>query len=103
LDVTPYRQDTGAEMKPTKNKSECADDGFKFEVGAMFENMKGVYTVISIQNDSMVIRWNDGSEIVTSKDLQRRIIERMAYDNEVRQQQEEKEQQKSQKKQKTKQ
>jgi hypothetical protein len=48
-------------MKSTKNKSERSDDGFKFVVGATYENMKGVYTVISIQDNSMVIRWNDGS------------------------------------------
>jgi hypothetical protein len=31
----------------------------------MYENMKGVYEVVSILNDSMVIRWNNGSEPVT--------------------------------------
>jgi hypothetical protein len=55
-------------MESTKKKSENADDDFKFEVGAMYENMKGVYKVVSIQNDSMVIYWNDGSEVVTPVD-----------------------------------
>lgn len=52
----------------------------KFEVGETYENMKGRYEVISIQSDSMVIRWHDGLEIVTSVELQQRILERMAYD-----------------------
>jgi hypothetical protein len=75
-------------MRSTKKKSEKADDGFKFEVGAMYENMKGVYEVISIQNDSMRIRWEDGNEVVTPVDLQRRIIDRMAYEKKLRQQEE---------------
>ncbi|MFO7965574.1 MAG: hypothetical protein R6U50_16740 [Desulfobacterales bacterium] len=85
-------------MGLTKKKSEKEDDGFRFEVGAMYENMKGVYEVISIQNDSMLIRWEDGSEIVTSLDLQRRIIDRMAYENKLRQQEEVKSQGKAPKK-----
>jgi hypothetical protein len=103
LHVTPHRPDTGAVMKLTKKKSECADNGFEFEVGARYENMKGVYTVISIQNNSMVIRWNDGSEVVTPVELQKRIIDRMAYEKELRLQQKEKEQQKAQNKRKPKQ
>jgi hypothetical protein len=72
-------------MKSTKKNADLADDGFKFEVGDMYENMKGDYQVISIQKDSMVIRWNDGSEIVTPMDLQKRIIDRMDYEKEIRQ------------------
>ena len=78
-------------MKSTKKKTENADDGFSFEVGAMYENMKGAYEVVSILNDSMVIRWNNGSESITPIELQKRIIDRMAYEEEVRQQQEVKE------------
>jgi hypothetical protein len=91
------------EMKSTQKKSEPADDGFNFEVGAMYENMKGVYQVVSIQNDSMVIRWNDGSEIVTPVELQRRIIDRMAHEEEIRMQEEVQKQEKAQKKRKRKQ
>jgi hypothetical protein len=90
-------------MKSTKKKSENADDGFKFEVGTMYENMKGLYEVISIQRESMVIRWQDGSEMATTVNLQKRIIDRMAYEKDLRQQQEIKEQEKDQKKQKRKQ
>jgi hypothetical protein len=55
-------------------------EALKFEVGGTYENMKGPYEVISIQRDSMVIRWHDGLEIVTSVELQQRIIERIAMD-----------------------
>jgi hypothetical protein len=85
-------------MGATKQKIEKADDGFKFEVGAMYENMKGDYEVISIQKDSMLIRWRDGNEVVTSVDLQRRIIDRMAYEKKLRQEEEIKSQEKAQKK-----
>ncbi len=89
-------------MKSTQNKSEPPADGFKFEVGAMYENMKGVYQVVSIQNNSMVIRWNDGSEIVTPVELQKRIINRMAREEEIRLQEEVQLREKAQKKRKRK-
>jgi hypothetical protein len=89
-------------MKSIKQKPNQADDGFKFEVGAMYENMKGVYEVLSIKNDSMVIRWNDGTEVATPIELQKRIMERMAYEERARQQQKVKELLKARKKQKTK-
>jgi len=73
-------------MRSTKKKPEKADDSFKFEIGVKYENMKGVYEVISIHNDSMLIRWGDGSEVLTPLDLQRRIIDRMALEKELRQQ-----------------
>jgi hypothetical protein len=90
------------EMKSTQKKSEPADDGFNFEVGAMYENMKGAYQVISIQQDSMVIRWNDGSEILTPVELQKRIIDRMAHEEELRLQKEVQDRETAQKKRKKK-
>ena len=54
-----------------------------FEVGEKYENMKGVFEVISIQKDSMDIRWEDGEEISTPINLQQRIIERMRYEKEL--------------------
>ena len=57
-------------------------DDFKFEVGATYENMKGLYEVISIRRNDMVIRWENGDEIETTVDLQRRIIERMTFEKE---------------------
>ena len=49
----------------------------EFEVGHKYENMKGVYEVISINDGSMIILWENGEQISTSTDLQRRIIERI--------------------------
>lgn len=66
----------------------------KFEVGLMYENMKGIYEVISIDDDSMLIRWKDGNEIVTTVDLQSRIIERMTREKESEKQEKDEKQQK---------
>ena len=85
-------------MGSTKKKSETPDDGFQFQVGAMYKNMKGVYEVISIKNDSMSIRWEDGNEVVTTVGLQRRIMDRMAYEKKLRQEEEIKSQEKALKK-----
>ena len=49
----------------------------EFEVGEKYENMKGVYEVLSIDQDTMRIRWESGEEITTTVTLQSRIIERM--------------------------
>ena len=46
---------------------------FEFSVDEQYENEKGVFTVISIDNDEMLIRWEHGEEIRTEIDLQRRI------------------------------
>ena len=45
----------------------------EFCVDQQYENEKGVFTVISIQEDEMVIRWTNGEEIRTEIDLQQRI------------------------------
>jgi len=55
----------------------------KFEVGAKYENMKGVFEIISMGKDSMNIRWEDGEEISSPINLQQRIIERMAHEKEL--------------------
>jgi hypothetical protein len=57
-------------------------DDFSFEVGAIYENMKGTYEVISIHKNEMVIRWDNGNKIATTVDLQKRIIERMTLEKE---------------------
>lgn len=49
---------------------------FEFNVDEQYENEKGVFRVISIHRDDMVIRWKNGEEILTKIDLQRRIAER---------------------------
>jgi len=70
-------------------------DNFKFEVGSKYENMKGGYEVVSMHKNDMVIRWDDGSEVNTTVELQMRIIERMALEKEEEEQRILKEQKKS--------
>jgi len=48
----------------------------EFKVDEQYENEKGIFTVISIHREQMVIRWEDGEEIRTDINLQRRIAER---------------------------
>ncbi len=52
----------------------------EFEVGGKYENMKGTYEVLSINDDTMQIRWETGEEAETDIDFQRRIIERMEFE-----------------------
>lgn len=66
------------------------DNDFKFEIGSTYENMKGEYEVVSIKGESMVIRWTDGSEITTTTDQQKRIIERLDHERRVKEQEKEK-------------
>ncbi len=49
---------------------------FKFTVDEQYENEKGVFTVLSIQDNEMVIQWKSGEKIRTQTDLQIRIQER---------------------------
>ena len=49
----------------------------QFEVGQKYENMKGIYEVLSIEGNAMRIRWESGEEIMTTVCLQRQIIMRM--------------------------
>jgi len=49
----------------------------KFEVGEKYENMKGMYEVLSIEGNTMRIRWESGEEILTTVSLQTQIIMRM--------------------------
>lgn len=51
-----------------------------FKVGNKYENMKGVYEVISIDDELLTIRWGNGEQISTPKDLQRRILERIQFE-----------------------
>ncbi len=52
----------------------------EFEVGGRYENMKGIYEVLSIGDDTMLIRWENGEEATTEIDFQKRIIERMDFE-----------------------
>lgn len=56
----------------------------EFVVDEQYENEKGIFTVISIHRDQMVIRWESGEEIRTDIDLQRRIAERRQWEEHVR-------------------
>ncbi|GBC63707.1 hypothetical protein DENIS_4705 [Desulfonema ishimotonii] len=49
----------------------------EFKVGEKYENMKGMYEVLSIDGDSMIIRWDSGEETSTPIELQRKIILRL--------------------------
>lgn len=61
------------------------ENELKFEVGKTYENMKGPFEVVSIHRNTMVIRWNNGSETATTVELQQRILERMAFEEKMRQ------------------
>jgi hypothetical protein len=47
-----------------------------FAVGEQYENEKGVFTVVSIDKQNMIIRWKGGETITTDIDLQNRIQKR---------------------------
>ncbi len=56
----------------------------EFEIGGKYENMKGIYEVISMSEETMQIRWENGEEVTTDIDFQRRIIERMEFEERLR-------------------
>mgnify|MGYP007086454076 CR=1 FL=1 len=49
----------------------------EFSVGRRYKNRKGVYEVVSICGDEMVIRWDTGEQIATSINLQVKILQNM--------------------------
>jgi hypothetical protein len=53
-------------------------------VDEQYENEKGVFKVISIHKDQMVIRWENGQETKTDIVLQRRIAERRQWEERKR-------------------
>ena len=56
----------------------------EFNVDEQYENEKGVFKVVSIHRDQMVIRWEDGEETRTDIALQRRIAERRQWEKNKR-------------------
>ncbi len=52
----------------------------EFNIDGQYENEKGVYKVISMHGDKMLIRWESGEEIRTDIELQRRILERREWE-----------------------
>ncbi len=55
-------------------------NGFQFVVDEQYENEKGVFTVLSIHKNEMVIRWESGEEIRTDIELQRNIQARRQWE-----------------------
>lgn len=53
----------------------------EFLVDETYENEKGVFKVVSIHRDQMVIRWENGEEIRTDIELQKRIAERRQWEH----------------------
>ena len=53
---------------------------FEFMVGEKYENEKGVFSVMSIEKDEMVIRWANGEETQTSMEFQGRIQKRREWE-----------------------
>jgi hypothetical protein len=49
---------------------------FKFNFDEQYENEKGIFTVLSIHKNEMVIQWENGEKTRTEIDLQLRIQER---------------------------
>jgi hypothetical protein len=49
---------------------------FKFTIDEQYENEKGIFTVLSIDKNEMVIQWENGKKIQTEIGLQSRIQER---------------------------
>jgi hypothetical protein len=58
---------------------------FAFVVGEKYENEKGVFTVMSIEKDEMVIRWTNGEEAETSLEFQDRIQQRRIWEKALQQ------------------
>ena len=57
---------------------------FKFTVDEQYENEKGIFTVVSIDKQDMVIRWQNGAKITTNIDLQGRIQKRKQREKIIR-------------------
>jgi hypothetical protein len=53
----------------------------KFEVDEQYENEKGVFTVLSIKKNDMVIRWESGEELQTTVELQTTIQARRQWED----------------------
>jgi hypothetical protein len=52
----------------------------EFMVGEKYENEKGIFTVLSIEKDDMMIRWASGEEAQTSMEFQDRIQQRRQWE-----------------------
>ena len=70
-------------------------ESIEFEVGQKYENRKGEYEVLSINDKDMRIRWENGEEIETTVTMQRQIIDRMQREIEWAKAEEEKKKEKN--------
>src|SRR5512143_239673 len=52
----------------------------EFIVDEKYENEKGIFRVMSIEKDEMVIRWANGEEVQTSIEFQSRIQKRRQWE-----------------------
>jgi len=57
---------------------------FEFTVDEQYENEKGIFTVVSIHKQDMVICWQNGETITTNIDLQGRIQKRKQREKIIR-------------------
>ncbi|MDY6837253.1 MAG: hypothetical protein SWH78_04680 [Thermodesulfobacteriota bacterium] len=57
----------------------------QFQVGSTYENEKGIYEVLSLdeRSDAMAIKWESGEEVTTTMALQRGILERRRFEFEA--------------------
>lgn len=58
---------------------------FEFTVGETYENEKGLFSVVSIAKEDMVIRWKNGEETQTSIEFQGRIQKRRQWEKTLQQ------------------
>ena len=61
------------------------ENAIEFQVDEQYENEKGVFTVVSMHRNTMVIRWKDGEEIRTDVELQKNIQTRRQWEEMNRQ------------------
>jgi hypothetical protein len=52
----------------------------EFIIDEKYENEKGIFRVMSIEKDEMVIRWANGEEVQTSIEFQSRIQKRRQWE-----------------------
>ena len=67
-------------VKRDKEKDPSLND-IEFEEGKKYENMKGTFEVLSLDGNTMKIRWENGEEITTTVSFQKRVIMRMNMEN----------------------
>jgi hypothetical protein len=62
-----------------------SSEEFEFVVGEKYENEKGIFTVMSIEKNEMVIRWATGEEAQTTLVFQGRIQQRRNWEKTLQQ------------------